>query len=186
MLIFLKVYSENLINNNMDIDKMIYDSIIKDGFFDALQKTETGGQSKPDEAVGDKGESIGSLQIQENYFNDAMLHYNKDMDLQKTFPELKKMTYNNVKDRDTAQKIVYVYAKKYEPELLQKKDYKSIARLHNGGPTWNRQYDTKYIYPKKEKTKPNERISIGEYERVLWKNALQFSDKVMNNFTGAN
>ena len=186
MLIFLKVYSESLVNNNMDTDKLIYDSIVKDGFFNALQKTETGGQSKPDEAVGDEGESLGSLQIQENYFNDAMLHYNKDMDLQKTFPELKKMTYNNVKDRDTAQKIVYVYAKKYEPELLQKKDYKSIARLHNGGPTWNRQYDTKYIYPKKEKTKPNERISIGEYERVLWKNALQFSDKVMNNFIGAN
>lgn len=166
----------------MDTDKLIYDSIIKDGFFDALQKTETGSQSNPNEAVGDEGESLGSLQIQKPYFDDAMLKYNTDTDLQNAFPELKNVKYDNVKNKDTAQKIVYVYAKKYEPELLQKKDYKSIARLHNGGPTWNRQYDTKYIYPKKEKTKPSERISIGEYERVLWKNALQFSNTVMNNF----
>ena len=42
----------------MDIDKLVYDSIIKDGFFNALQKTETGGQSNPNKAVSDKGESI--------------------------------------------------------------------------------------------------------------------------------
>ena len=95
----------------MDIDKLIYDSIIKDGFFDALQKTETGGQSNPNKAVGDKGESIGSLQIQENYFNDAMVQYNKDTDLQKAFPELKRITYDNVKNRDTAGRIWLNYVK---------------------------------------------------------------------------
>jgi len=164
------------------MDKIIYDSLIKDGFFDALQKQETGGQSNPNEAIGDEGESLGSLQIQENYFNDAMVQYNKDTDLQNTFPELKNLKYDDVKNRDTAQKIVYMYSKRWEPKLLQKKDYKSLYRLHNGGPTWNRQYDIKYIYPKKDKTKPNERIPIGEYERVLWKNALEFSDKTMEYF----
>ena len=28
---------------------------------------------------------------------------------------------------------------------LEKKDYKSLYRLHNGGPSWSRQYDTMYI-----------------------------------------
>ena len=186
MLIFLKVYSENLINNNMDTDKLIYDSLIKDGFFDALQKQETGNQANPNEALGDKGESLGSLQIQKPYFDDAMIKYNTDADLQKTFPELKNLKYNNVTNKDTAQKIVYVYAKKYEPKLLQKKDYKSLYRLHNGGYSWNRQYETRYLYPKKEKTKPHERIPYGEFERVLWRNALKFSNEVMEKFTGAN
>ena len=65
----------------MDMDKMIYDSLIKDGFFNALQEQETGGKSNPNIALGDNNESLGSLQIQKPYFDDAMVQYNKDTDL---------------------------------------------------------------------------------------------------------
>tara|TARA_R110002020_G_scaffold459280_1_gene677238 strand:+ start:842 stop:1354 length:513 start_codon:yes stop_codon:yes gene_type:complete len=169
----------------MDMDKMIYDSLIKDGFFNALQEQETGGKSNPNIALGDNNESLGSLQIQKPYFDDAMVQYNKDTDLQNTFPELKNVKYNNVTNRDTAQKIVYMYSKRWEPKLLQKKDYKSLYRLHNGGPSWSRQYDTMYIKANPKKNNLVNDIPIQETERKLWRNALQFSNEVMNKFTGA-
>jgi hypothetical protein len=71
------------------MDKIIYDSLIKDGFFDALQEQETGGNVNPNEALGDNDESLGSLQIQKPYFEDAMLKYGEDNNLQKDFPELR-------------------------------------------------------------------------------------------------
>ena len=169
----------------MDMDKIIYDSLIKDGFFDALQEQETGGNVNPNEALGDNDESLGSLQIQKPYFEDAMLKYGEDNNLQKDFPELRNLKYDNVTDRDTAQKIVYIYAKKYEPKLLEKKDYKSLYRLHNGGPSWSRQYDTMYIKANPKKNNLVNDIPIQETERKLWRNALQFSNEVMNKFTGA-
>ena len=60
-----------------------------------------------------------------------------------------------------------------------------MNRLHNGGPAWSRQYDTMYIKANPKKNNLVNDIPIQETERKLWRNALQFSNEVMNKFTGA-
>lgn len=85
-------------------------------FAHAINQVETGGKSGY--ILGDKGHSLGPMQIQENYFLDSQTkgHY------------LQCTNYN------FSCVVVKNYLKRFNPEALKKKDWETCARIHNGGP----------------------------------------------------
>lgn len=93
-------------------------------FFSAILLVETGGHPDPDNAIGAAGE-LGAYQITEPYWRDAVEHR----------PELvaNGETYQNVRDRGYAKKVVMSYIDRYEPDNF---DIEAWARLHNSGPNW--------------------------------------------------
>ena len=95
-------------------------------FFSAILLVETGGHPDPDNAIGADGE-LGAYQITEAYWKDAVEHR----------PELvaNGETFQNVRDRGYAKKIVMSYIDRYEPDNF---DIEAWARLHNSGPNWRR------------------------------------------------
>lgn len=95
-------------------------------FFSAILLVETGGHPDPDNAIGAAGE-LGAYQITEPYWRDAVEHR----------PELAANgeTFQNVRDRGYAKKIVMSYIDRYEPDNF---DIEAWARLHNSGPNWRK------------------------------------------------
>ena len=87
--------------------------------FDALREVESGGDPN---AVGDGGRSIGPYQIQWAYWKDSGVPG----------------SYRQVRDRRYAERVMIAYWKRYCPDALARADYKTLARIHNGGPAGNR------------------------------------------------
>ena len=86
-------------------------------FFGAIRQVESNGD---DTAVGDNGESKGPYQIQKNYWLDGG---GKVEDYE-----------TKVFDRDACEKVMLGYFQRYCPKAVLAKDWKTIARIHNGGP----------------------------------------------------
>lgn len=90
--------------------------------FWAIGKVES---SHNDNAIGDGGKSIGRYQIQWAYWKDAT-DFDKNIGGK----------YDDVKDKDYAEKVMTAYFTRYEPEALKEKDWEVLSRLHNSGPNW--------------------------------------------------
>lgn len=95
---------------------------------DAIRTVETGGETDPDRAIGDKGKALGAYQIHRGYWLDAT---EKD-------PALRALGYESVTDRAIAEKVVIAYLTRYAPDW--KLD--TVARIHNGGPNGHRKEST--------------------------------------------
>ena len=90
-------------------------------FFNALHQVESSGRTG--RIVGDHGKALGPLQIHREYFNDAA-EYDKSLG----------NDYSRVTDLAFAKKVVVAYLKRYAPKAVSTNDYKTLARVHNGGP----------------------------------------------------
>jgi hypothetical protein len=95
---------------------------------DAIRTVETGGQSDPDRAIGDKGRALGAYQIHRGYWLDAT---EKD-------PALRALGYESVTDREIAERVVIAYLTRYAPDWK----LETVARIHNGGPKGHRKEST--------------------------------------------
>ena len=92
-------------------------------FFSALRKVETGDSPNGGRhAVGDHGKSLGPYQIQKRYWRDSGV----------------RGRYENVRSPQYAERVMTAYWEKYCPKALQRGDYRTLARIHNGGPTGHR------------------------------------------------
>lgn len=90
-------------------------------FFNALHQVESSGRTG--RVIGDSGKALGPLQIHREYFQDAA-----EVD-----PSLGK-NYNRVTDLEFSKRVVTAYLKRYAPTAVNKKDFQTLARIHNGGP----------------------------------------------------
>jgi len=84
---------------------------------DAMTLVESGGRLNPPD--GDNGRSIGPLQIQRAYWQDANMPAG---------------WYEDCRDATYARCVVEAYWRRYEPAALARLDYQTLARVHNGGP----------------------------------------------------
>ncbi len=85
----------------------------------AIMMVESGGNPN---AVGDQGRSIGPYQIQRAYWQDSGVAGNYRMCRNKTY----------------ARRVVLAYWKRHCPRALASRDFKTLARIHNGGPSGHR------------------------------------------------
>lgn len=89
-------------------------------FLDALVQVESGGD---DNARGDSGKALGSLQIWRVYWQDATEYA----------PTLGG-EYDDVTQRIYAERVVCAYLLRYARHAVAEKNYEVLARIHNGGP----------------------------------------------------
>ena len=102
-----------------------------DKFWDAIKEVESSGDEN---AVGDNGKSIGPLQIQRAYYDDAV---EKDPSLQSG--KYAGYKYENCMGRGSfeySRAVAEAYMDRYatESRLGQPPTYEDMARIHNGGP----------------------------------------------------
>jgi hypothetical protein len=90
---------------------------------DSIRQVESGGDPTK---VGDGGRSIGAYQIQWAYWKDSGVPGR----------------YEQVRDPRYAERVMLAYWQRYCPESLARKDYQTLARVHNGGPTGTRKSAT--------------------------------------------
>lgn len=83
--------------------------------FRAIEQVESGGNVN---AVGDEGRSLGPYQIQYPYWKDSGVPGR----------------YEWVKNRAYARRVMVAYWQRYCPDALARRDYRTLARVHNGGP----------------------------------------------------
>ena len=106
---------------------------------DAIEAVETGGHRDPANAVGDAGRALGPMQIHRVYWADAVEH---DPSLVANGE-----TYQSVRDRTYARRVVMAYWSRYAPAW----DAQTLARIHNGGPKGHRKRATLGYWGKVEK-----------------------------------
>lgn len=101
-----------------------------DRFFAAIAKVETGGERDPDNAVGDKGASLGRYQIGFAYWRDA----NR---LDTGFPteSIIDQYERDVRNPTTARAVMLAYWRRWCPEALAAGDWRTLARYHGCGAT---------------------------------------------------
>ncbi len=88
-----------------------------DEFTEALNKVETGGR-KSGKLLGDDGKALGPLQIHRTYFIDSRSGG----------------TYAQCEEYKFSCAVVRRYLERYAPKALRERDWKTCARIHNGGP----------------------------------------------------
>jgi len=93
--------------------------VVSDKLLNAICMVESGCDPKVKD--GDNGKAKGQFQIWESYWRDAV-------EFDKTIGG----SYENVKDKEYAKKIVRAYMQRYAPDNATAEQ---IARIHNGG--WN-------------------------------------------------
>lgn len=98
-------------------------------FFDAVASVETGGSPNPAMARGDSGRSLGPYQISWRYWKDSGVGG----------------SYGSVSNRAYAERVMLAYWRKHCPQALARRDYRTLARVHNGGPNGTREPKT-YAY----------------------------------------
>lgn len=101
-----------------------------DRILTAIRKQESGGEKRPNEAVGDNGTSLGSFQISRAYWIDALDHD----------PSIGG-EYEDVKDPDYARRVIVAYLSRYIKKTEHWTDER-VARIHNGGPAGMRKQST--------------------------------------------
>ena len=94
--------------------------------FDAIRHVETGSHPKPANAVGDGGRSLGPYQISRRYWQDSGVPGR----------------YQSVRQGNYAERVILAYWHRYCPDALARRDYQTLARVHNGGPDGSRQRST--------------------------------------------
>ena len=119
-----------------------------DQFWDAIKQVESGGDEN---AVGDNGMSIGPLQIQRAYYNDAT---ERNSSLQSG--KYAGYKYENCKGRGSfeySRAVAEAYMDRYATErrLGHPPNYEDKARIHNGGPNGYKMSATIPYWEKVEK-----------------------------------
>ncbi len=107
-------------------------------FFKALHMVESSGRTG--RIIGDNGKALGPLQIHREYFNDAV----------EADPSLGN-NYNQVTDLEFSKRVVTAYLKRYAPTAVVKKDFETLARVHNGGPRGHKNPSTLAYWNKIQK-----------------------------------
>ena len=102
-----------------------------DKFWDAIKQVESSGEEN---AVGDNGRSIGPLQIQRAYYNDAV---ERNASLQSG--KYAGYTYENCKGSGSfeySRVVAESYMNRYATagRLGHPPTFEDMARIHNGGP----------------------------------------------------
>jgi len=87
--------------------------------FNAIRLVETGGELRPEKAVGDGGRSRGPYQISRAYLADSRMSGDWSRCHERIFSEL----------------VMLSYWRRHCPQALEDRDYETLARVHNGGPT---------------------------------------------------
>lgn len=85
---------------------------------DAIREVETGTHADPARAVGDGGRSLGPYQISRAYWRDSGVPGR----------------YEWVRNASYAERVILAYWRRHCPQALRKPDWKTLARVHNGGP----------------------------------------------------
>jgi hypothetical protein len=98
-----------------------YPAVVCGKFLTAIHATET--NKKRGAILGDHGRALGPLQIHRNYFNDAS-----------EFDPTLGDNYADVANLQFAQRVVTAYLNRYARSAVVRKDYATMARVHNGGP----------------------------------------------------
>jgi hypothetical protein len=112
---------------------------------DAIRAVESGGIRDAANAVGDNGRALGPYQIHEVYWRDAV-QYDKTL-------VSDGQTYQSVRDRDYAERVIVAYWSRYAPNWTPE----TLARVHNGGPSGARKSATlKYWRKVKERLVPQQ------------------------------
>ena len=93
-------------------------------FWAALHMVETQGRHGP--IKGDGGRALGPLQIHRPY--------HKDSRVSGSYANCANLTYSI--------KVAKAYMKRYAPTAYKRNDYKTLARIHNGGPNGHRRVAT--------------------------------------------
>jgi len=81
----------------------------------AIRTVETNGRHG---AVGDRGRAIGPYQIHYVYWKDSKVPGR----------------WQQCRERGYAERVVRAYWRRYCPKALASGDFKTLARVHNGGP----------------------------------------------------
>lgn len=102
-------------------------------FVHAVHMVETGGRLGP--IVGDKGRALGPLQIHESYWFDSGA----------------RGQYKDVTDLQFASKVMRAYLQRYARNALKNGDWKTCARIHNGGKNGNKKSETLAYWNKVKK-----------------------------------
>lgn len=87
--------------------------------FDAIRTVETGGEERPEQAVGDGGRSLGPYQISRKYLADSGVSGD----------------WRRCRDVRFSETVMLAYWKRHCPEALRTRNFEILARIHNGGPT---------------------------------------------------
>ena len=90
-------------------------------FVAAIHKVETGGRNGA--ILGDNGRALGPFQIHKGYWQDAM-SFNKSIGGK----------YSDCAEYSYSVKVVTAYLNRYAKAAVLQKDYKTQAKIHNGGP----------------------------------------------------
>jgi predicted chitinase len=86
--------------------------------FNAIREVETGTHPDPANARGDGGRSLGPYQITVAYWKDSGVPGR----------------YDQVRNRAYAERVMIAYWQRFCPEALAKGDWRTLAKVHNGGP----------------------------------------------------
>lgn len=111
---------------------------VNEKFLKAIHLVESSGRTGA--IVGDSGKALGPLQIHKEYFQDAA-EYDKSLG----------NNYNKVADLTFAKKVVTAYLNRYAPKAVSSNDFKTLARIHNGGPKGFKYSSTIQYWAKVEK-----------------------------------
>jgi len=119
-----------------------------DKFWEAIKQVESSGN---EDAVGDNGRSIGPLQIQRAYYNDAV---ERNSSLQSG--KYAGYTYENCKGPGSfeySREVAECYMNRYATErrLGHPPTFEDMARIHNGGPNGHKMEATKKYWEKVNK-----------------------------------
>lgn len=96
-------------------------------FFAAIRDVETGAAPHQGrDALGDDGRSLGPYQISRAYWKDSGVAGQ----------------YRDVRDPVYAERVMLAYWSRYCPVALARRDLRTLARIHNGGPAGSRKAAT--------------------------------------------
>lgn len=93
-------------------------------FFRALHQVETSGRHGP--ILGDNGAALGPLQIHRAYHRDSGVAGD----------------YSRCADLAYSKQVVAAYLKRFAPRAWHSGDVRTLARIHNGGPSGHRKTAT--------------------------------------------
>jgi soluble lytic murein transglycosylase-like protein len=98
-----------------------------DPLFKAIANVESSNNPK---AINKKEYALGIYQIRANYFKDSNI----------------KGSHEDVYNPIIARRVCESYFKRYAPEAYAKGDFETLARLHNGGPSFVKRKSATNIY----------------------------------------
>jgi hypothetical protein len=86
-----------------------------DSFFQALHQVETSGRHGA--ILGDSGKALGPLQIHYSYWRDSGVPG----------------AYSDCQNLGYSKRVVSAYMRRFAPNAWRKGDWRTLARVHNGG-----------------------------------------------------